>query len=144
MLLIEDVYNNFIHDHKIYKTTTGQIRNLYKSNGTIIKSAQAAKYLRFSKWLQGLGILGSVLESFEAFQKIRSGKGEFIDYIDGTIGVIGLTESGASLYGLGVPIVGERVALYGCVRLGWDMGEKFGPSTWWGNPNVWWGYKLGF
>jgi RHS repeat-associated protein len=133
LLAIEDIYNNFVHDHTRYVTTKGLVKNIYTNAGKV-RSAQAAEALTASKAVKYAGEIGTALMTAQAGYKIANGKAQSIDVCDFTVGTVGLTSAGIEYFTVyTIPYVGEGVALYGWFRLVWDLGQEYGPSTWFGD-----------
>jgi len=137
-LTAEDVYNTFGHNHTTYTTTRGITKNIYKANGTV-RSARAAQFASSSTVVKVLGTTGSALMTATAGYNIATGEGTILDYSDATVGATGLT-AGAITWttGYAIPGVGQGVAYYSWLRLWFDLGENYGPSTWYGNNNNKW------
>ena len=75
----------------------------------------------------------SVVTTGIAYYQIANGTQQPITCADATVGTIGLSATIASYYsGIAIPYVGEFVAIYGTVRLFWDLGQDYGPRTWYG------------
>ena len=129
VLTFEDVYNNFIHDHKYYKTTNNARRGIYKKPG-VFRSPQAAKYALRSTIVEWAGVAGTVLMTASALDNISMGKGTIVDISDASVGTIGLIGTASSYYGYAIPGVGQGVALYAWARMWWDLGAEYGPSKW--------------
>ena len=130
-------YSN-LHNHETYKTTSGEIKNIFKANGSI-RSARAARFANLSKWIKGLGFATSLLTTgysgYQVYDKWQDGGGgiDGISNIDGwdaadlVVGSAGLTASAAILLGsnpIGWGIVGTAAVLYGSFRLGMNIYDE--------------------
>ena len=78
-----------------------------------------------------------------SYYQIANGTASPITYADAGVGTLGLMASGASyFYGVQIPAVGQGVAIYGGLRLTWDvfynLGARYGPSKWFGNDDSKW------
>ncbi|MFZ5430467.1 MAG: RHS repeat-associated core domain-containing protein, partial [Bacteroidota bacterium] len=137
VLTAEDIYNNFYHNHTTYKTLGGEIKNIYKSNGTV-RSARAAQFARTSLAIKTAGNVGTGLMTATAGYNIYTGNSTVLDYGDFSVGTIGLIGVGASYAGYAIPGIGQGVAAYSWSRLWFDLGANYGPSKWYGNDNSKW------
>ncbi len=141
-LTTEGAYSTLLHNHTSYTTTNGLTKNIYKANGRI-RSARARGYANASKTLKYIGEVGNVVTTGMSYYDIAKGDSQPITYVDAGVGTMGILASGASyFYGVQIPLVGEVVAIYGTLRLTWDvsfnLGIHYGPSTWYGdNDNKW-------
>jgi hypothetical protein len=129
LLAVEDIYNKFFYNHKTYRTTAGVVKNIYRSDGTV-RSMRALQFARASKAIEIGGLFASGFMVGEAGYNMATGDATPLDYSDATVGTIGLSASAFSLAGYSIPYVGECVALYGWFRICWDLGQDYGPSTW--------------
>jgi hypothetical protein len=146
LFTVEDVYNNFGHNHTTYTTTQGLTKNIYKTNGAV-RSARAVQFANASKVVKWAGVAGTTFMTGVATYNIvddmshnRSISGW--DIADGSVGAIGLTGAGLSSVGIiSNPVgwgVGAGVATYSWGRLWFDLGSNYGPSTWYGTNNHKW------
>ncbi|PKQ66641.1 hypothetical protein BZG01_10195 [Labilibaculum manganireducens] len=118
---IEDIYNNFGHNHTTYNTTKGVAKDIFKGNG-VVRSARAAKFANASKAVKFLGNIGTVVMVANSSYNIASGNSSFLDYSDATFGAVGLINAGALQWTTyGIPVVGQAVAIYSGVRLFYDL-----------------------
>ena len=77
-----------------------------------------------------VGNIGSVVTLGFAYYDIVNGDATALTYVDAGVGSAGIASSLASYYmGIQVPYVGVIVALYGSVRIGFDLGQEYGPLT---------------
>ncbi|WP_320020184.1 hypothetical protein [Labilibaculum manganireducens] len=141
-LTTEGAYSTLLHNHTTYATTNGLTKNIYKANGRI-RSARARGYANVSKTLKRVGTAGSVVTTGMAYYDIAKGNQQPITYVDAGVGTAGLMTTIASYYsGAEIPYVGEFIALYGTLRLTWDvsfnLGINYGPSTWYGDNDYKW------
>jgi len=139
-LTAEDVGNNFFYNHTTYTTTKGVLKNMYKANG-LIRSARAARFALGSKIIKGLGNVGTGLMAGIAAYNIASDTKNIngLDVADLSVGSLGIINSLSSRFvGYAIPGVGQGVALYSWGRLWFDLGQNYGPSTWYGNDNDKW------
>jgi hypothetical protein len=122
LLTLEDIYNNFIHNHKTYTTTKGVIRNIAD-----VRSARAAQFASASKFVKRVGVLGTVLMTGQAYIHIFNDKATNLDWSDATIGTLGLVAAVVALsnpigwVAVGITAIGYGVATYSTVRLGVDL-----------------------
>jgi RHS repeat-associated protein len=140
VLTVEDVYNNFYHNHTTYTTTGGVTKNIYKANGTV-RSARAAQFATTSTAIKIAGTAGTALMTAQAGTKIYNGSATAWDYGDFMVGSVGTVAGAAELIGgasYAVPGVGEAVAAYAWFRLWFDLGAQYGPSKWYGNDDTRW------
>ena len=138
-LTFEDLYNNFVHNHTTYKTTKVGVKNIYKSNG-MVRSSRAATFASASKVVKFVGTVGTGLMTGMGAYNIATGNGTILDVSDVTVGTAGLIGTGLSYCGYAVPGIGQGVALYSWGRFWFDMGQEYGPSTWYGEDDNKW-YK---
>nr|WP_320117918.1 hypothetical protein [uncultured Marinifilum sp.] len=141
-LTTEGAYSTLLHNHTSYTTTNGLTKNIYKANGRI-RSARAQGYANASKTLKCIGEVGNVVTTGMSYYDIAKGDSQPITYVDAGVGTMGILASGASyFYGVQIPVVGEVVAIYGTLRLTWDvsfnLGVNYGPSTWYGDNDYKW------
>ena len=85
----------------------------------------------------------SVTTTANSYYDIATGQQQPITYVDATVGTAGIMSSVASYYaGIEIPYVGEAVAVYGTLRLTWDvffnLGANYGPSKWYGDDDIRW------
>jgi RHS repeat-associated protein len=78
-----------------------------------------------------------------AYYQLTNGSSNTMTLSDATVGTIGFINSVAPYFGgAEIPFVGEGVAVYGTLRLTWDtffwLGQKYGPSTWYGTDETKW------
>lgn len=79
------------------------------------------------------------ISTYMAYIEIIKGREQPITYVDAGVGTIGLAASYASYFhGVEIPVVGEFIAIYGVLRLSWDVGLNFGPSKWYGTDDTKW------
>lgn len=76
----------------------------------------------------GAGVVTTAM----AYNEIYNGSPQSITFIDAGVGTVGVMSSLASYYsGIQIPYVGEGVAVYGTLRLTWDvfynLGANYGP-----------------
>ena len=96
-----------------------------------------------SKVGTGVSTGANVVITYMSYNQIYNGEAQPITYVDAGVGTAGILAAGASyFYGVQIPVVGEFVAVYGALRLTWDvsfyLGTKYGPSKWYGtNDNKW-------
>jgi len=77
----------------------------------------------FSKMSTGL----SIYATGKSYYDIAYGKPSVLTYTDATVGTFGLLAKFASYFtGTQYPVIGEGVAIYGTVRVGWDIGRVMG------------------
>ena len=97
----------------------------------------------FSKLGKAVGNGSDVLGTGIAYYQIAKGTAQPITYVDASVGTVAVLTTGASyFYGVQIPVVGEFVAIYGALRLTWDvsysLGAQYGPSKWYGTNNTKW------
>jgi len=139
ILTAEDIYNNFGHNHTSYPTTRGGMKDFGDYKRISDYSDQALKYKKISNNIKILGALGSALMTAQAGTKIYNEEATAWDYGDFTVGAAGTVTGAAELLGLStVPVVGEVVAAYSWFRLWYDLGDKYGPSKWYGTDDRKW------
>jgi len=142
-LTVEDMYNNFLHNHTTYETTKGVVKDIFKANGAV-RSERALQFARLSTAVKIAGDAGSLLTTLNAVNNINKGDGNAIlNWSDASVGSAGLLNSSAGWIGskLGlssIPIVGEGVAIYSWARLWGDIGYNYGPSHWYGDDDTKW------
>jgi RHS repeat-associated protein len=78
-----------------------------------------------------------------AYHDIATGNQQPITYVDAGVGTAGMIAQGSSYFaGVQIPYIGEFVAVYGVLRLTWDifydLGARRGPSTWYGTDDTKW------
>lgn len=77
------------------------------------------------------GEVANVLSLGSNMYDVYNGDINSFSYTDIGVGTMGVIEGAASyFYGVEIPFVGEFALLYGSFRLGWDMGQRYGPSEW--------------
>ncbi len=138
----ESAYSALLHNHKTYKTTSGAIKDIYKANGKV-RSARARSFANTSKALKYAGTAGSVFTTGMSYYDIATGNGTAITYVDAGVGTAGVVADVAAYYsGAEIPYVGELVAVYGTLRLTWDvffnLGANYGMSKWYGDDDTKW------
>ena len=109
------------------------------------KGGSPARITTYSLSKVGTGVStgASVVTTYMSYNQIYNGEAQPITYVDAGVGTAGILAAGASyFYGVQIPVVGEFVAVYGALRLTWDvsfyLGTKYGPSKWYGtNDNKW-------
>ncbi len=111
-----------------------------KLGGDIGYSLSCSKaFLNSVKSLEPVGNVASTVTTGIAMYRIYSGDTQLINYIDATVGSVGLSAQIASYYsGIEIPYIGEFVAIYGTLRLFYDLGQTYGPSTWYGKNDYKW------
>lgn len=82
----------------------------------------------------------SILTTGKSYYEIATDTQNPFTLMDATVGTAGLMATIATYYsGAQIPYVGPFVALYGTMRLSWDvafyMGYNYDPSTWYGDNN---------
>lgn len=80
----------------------------------------------------------TLLSTGMSYYDIATDNASPITYADAAVGSAGTMALAANyFYGVEIPVVGEAVALYGIMRLAWDIsydyGRTNGPSTWFGD-----------
>ena len=85
----------------------------------------------------------NVVTTGVAYYDIATNNQNLFTLTDATVGTAGTMTWIASHYaGVQIPVVGEFVAIYGTLRLTWDvsfyLGYYYGPSTWFGSDNNKW------
>jgi len=142
----EDIYNNFGHNHTTYRTTKGLTKNIHKANG-VIRSARAGQFAKISSVVKWVGTAGSVfvvvVAAYNIADDVRNDRSvSGWDIADGSVGAAGLASAGLTSAGIiSNPAgwaIGVCAALYGWTRLWFDLGTKYGPSTWYGNNDYKW------
>ncbi len=83
------------------------------------------------------------VSTYMAYNDIIKVKDQPITWVDAGVGTVGLGASISTYFtGIEVPVVVEFVAIYGALRLSWDvgfyMGANYGPSKWYGTDNTKW------
>lgn len=130
------VYSDYMHNHKTYATTAGQIKNIYKGNGAA-RSARAAQFARNSKFIKGLGIAGAAASTLYSGAKVVSQFNEggisnidSLDAADTFAGIVGVATT--ILVGAGMVVaspvtitIGVVVTVYFGVRLATDMYNSY-------------------
>lgn len=118
------VYSDYIHNHKTYTTTAGQIKNIYKGNGAV-RSARASQFASNSKFIKGLGVVGAVASTAYTGYKVANQINEggmnninSLDLADTVVGIVGLV---ALSNPVGWGVVGAGVTLYFGARLAYDL-----------------------
>ena len=112
---------------------SGKFSPSYYSSGWSTGNQYVKNLYSISKVGKGLSTGVSVVTTGIAYYQIANGTQQPITFVDATVGTIGLSAQIASYYsGIAIPYVGEFVAVYGTVRLFWDLGQSYGPSTWYG------------
>jgi RHS repeat-associated protein len=96
-----------------------------------------------SKIGTGISTGAGAISTYMAYNDIVKGRQQPITYVDAGVGTAGLVGTYASYFhGIEIPVVGEFVAAYGALRLGWDVGfwagYNYGPSTWYGTDDTKW------
>lgn len=124
-------HNDFLYNHKTYPTTKGIEKNIFKPNGEV-RSLQAGKYLKYSKYVKGSALIGSAVSTGYAGYKISNGTATTIDYVDGGVGGIGILTTSLSYFGVVSATVsnpvGWAVGGYGAIRLLQDLLEGYEPK----------------
>jgi RHS repeat-associated protein len=137
-------YNDYLYNHNTYNTTKGIEKNIFKPNGEI-RSLQAAKYLKYSKFVKGTAIVGSVASTGYVGYKISNGTATTIDYVDGGVGLSGIIVAiGSGLGYIGATVsnpVGWVAGGYGGIRLLQDMLENYHPEK--TGVGVYYDYNIG-
>ena len=85
----------------------------------------------------------SIVTTGNAYYDIAIGQQQPITYVDAGVGTAGILSTIASYYtGTQIPYVGSFVAVYGTLRLTWDvsfyLGANYGPSKWYGTDDTKW------
>jgi len=91
-------YSGYIYNHNTYTTLGGATKNIIKANGAV-RSAQAAKYAGYSKFVKGIGISASVLSTAYSGYKVVSGTGNGMDKMDFGVWAFGLGAGAAATIG---------------------------------------------
>ncbi len=115
----------------------------YYSNGWEGGSVADITTYSVSKMGGYLSLGASVVGTASSYAQLYKGTGGIMTMPDATIGTIGLANSLAPyMGGSAIPVVGEGVAIYGIGRFTWDtffdLGQKYGPSTWYGTDDTKW------
>jgi hypothetical protein len=85
---------------------------------------------KLGKVFDGASTVLSVYTTGKAYNDILNGQGTVLNYSDAAVGTVGLGAKFASYFtGVEIPYVGEGVAIYGIVRLGWDVGSIMGEGN---------------
>ena len=116
--------------------------NIYPNGWNGGSTARITTY-SVSKIGTGVSTVSGAVCTYMAYNDIIKGKDQPITWVDAGVGTIGLGTSISSYFtGVKIPYVGGFVAIYGAVRLTWDvgcyMGENYGPSTWYGTNDYKW------
>jgi len=137
--MVEDIYNNFVHNHTTYETTKGVIKDIFKANGAV-RSERALQFARLSTTVKVLGDVGGAISTANAVINISNNKGNgILNWGDFLVGSTGLTNSAVGyLGGSSIPLIGQGVALYSWGRFWGDMGYNHGPSHWYGDDDTKW------
>ncbi len=93
--------------------------------------------------MKGVSFGASVITTGMSYRDLWKGEGDMITYADASVGSAGILTYAAEYFtGVEIPVVGEFVALYGVLRLTWDvffyLGETKGISTWIGDDDTKW------
>ncbi|MDB4582941.1 FG-GAP-like repeat-containing protein [Draconibacterium sp.] len=117
-----DMYNNFgFRYHNTYPTTKGVMKPYSDFLGRKM-SKQALKMKSLSGRVKGAGNLGTGLMVLNATINIYNDEGKPIDYVDGLVGVTGLTNSALLQWSMyGSTALSQFVAIYGFARLQYDF-----------------------
>ena len=127
VLTAEDMFNSFGYNHTTYTTLAGEVKDIYKANGTI-RSARALEFATTSTALKYLGNTGTGLMTATSGYYLYKGDTNVLNWADFSVGSIGLLNAGALQWTTyGTPVVGEGVALYSWGRLWLDLGANYGP-----------------
>jgi len=115
----------------------------YYSSGWSTGNQYVKNLYSVSKVGTGVSTGAGAISTYMAYNDIIKGREQPITYVDAGVGTIGLAASYASYFhGVEIPVVGEFVAIYGALRLSWDvgfyMGANYGPSKWYGTDNTKW------
>jgi hypothetical protein len=91
----------------------------------------------------GVSTGAGAISTYMAYNDIIKGREQPITWVDAGVGTFGLAASYSTYFhGAEIPVVGEFVAVYGALRLSWDvgwyMGVYYGPSKWYGTDNTKW------
>jgi len=128
---------------RISNGSKGMFSPKYYSSGW--KGGSRARISTYSAAKVGIGIStgANVITTGMAYYDIATGNHQPITYVDAGVGTMGIIASGASYFaGVQIPYVGAAVAVYGAVRVTWDvsfyLGTQYGPSTWYGNNDYRW------
>lgn len=78
-----------------------------------------------------------------SYNEIYNGEARPKTYVDAGVGTAGILATGASyFYGVQIPVVVAVVAVYGTLRLIWDvsfyLGANYGSSKWYGTDDYKW------
>jgi RHS repeat-associated protein len=115
----------------------------YYSSGWRTGNQYVKNLYSVSKVGTGVSTGAGAISTYMAYNDIIKGREQPITYFDAGVGTIGLAASYTSYFhGVEIPVVGEFVAIYGALRLSWDvgfyMGANYGPSKWYGTDNTKW------
>lgn len=156
---VESLYSDMFHNHDTYLTTRKEVRPIYRVNGKTgrrlgVLSKRAAGFAKVSKGLQFCSFTGGVistgLSGYNAWDSWS--KGEEVDTMDainvgvGTTAVVGtlvenfikrgIIKSGVVKFC--VSKLNTAAALYSWTSMWFELGQEFGPSTWYGDDDTKW------
>ncbi len=133
------LYSDLFRDQTRYRANDGTMKPIYKGPNTQKpRSLNAAKHIRWSKIINGIGDVSNGYMFFSGAYNIVNDNATPLDYTDTAAGLAALIESATFRYANApltkTPVIGQAVSWYSIGRLSWDVGRflgvRYGGDAW--------------